>query len=89
MRVPKKLQPEDGLLLECEISCSHGGEYEVFWDVVTLKLIDVVVSIIALMMEAVRVCETPVNFDVTTRRYIPEDFSKLHVSRILHRVVSY
>jgi hypothetical protein len=25
------------------------------------------------MMEAVRTSETPVNFNVTTRRYIPED----------------
>jgi hypothetical protein len=29
------------------------------------------------MMEAVRTSETSVNFNVTTRRYIPED-SKLH-----------
>jgi hypothetical protein len=28
---------------------------------------------IALMMEAERTSETPVNFNVTTRRYIPED----------------
>jgi hypothetical protein len=36
--------------------------------------------IIALMMEAVRTSETSVNFNVTTRRYIPED-SKLHTRR--------
>jgi hypothetical protein len=30
-------------------------------------------GIIALMMEAVRTSETSVNFNVTTRRYIPED----------------
>jgi hypothetical protein len=30
-------------------------------------------SIIALMMEAVCIFETPVNFNVTTWRYIPED----------------
>jgi hypothetical protein len=35
---------------------------------------------IDLMMEAVRSSETSVNFNVTTRRYIPED-SKLHVRR--------
>jgi len=35
---------------------------------------------IALMMEAVRTSETSVNFNVTTRRYIPED-SKLHTRR--------
>jgi hypothetical protein len=31
-------------------------------------------------MEAVRTSETSVNFNVTTRRYIPED-SKLHIRR--------
>jgi hypothetical protein len=36
--------------------------------------------IIALMIEAVRTSETSVNFNVTTRRYIPED-SKLHTRR--------
>jgi hypothetical protein len=36
--------------------------------------------IIALIMEAVRTSETSVNFNVNTRRYIPED-SKLHVRR--------
>jgi hypothetical protein len=35
-------------------------------------------SIITLMMEAVCTSETSVNFDVTTRRYSPED-SKLQV----------
>jgi hypothetical protein len=34
----------------------------------------------ALMMEAVGTSETSVNFNVTTRRYIPED-SKLHTRR--------
>jgi hypothetical protein len=37
-------------------------------------------SIIALMMEAVRTFETSVHFNVTTRRYMPED-SKLHTCR--------
>jgi hypothetical protein len=32
---------------------------------------------VALMMKAVRISETSVNFNLTTRRYIPEDF-KLH-----------
>jgi hypothetical protein len=32
------------------------------------------------MMEAVHTSETSVNFNVTTRRYIPED-SKLHIRR--------
>jgi hypothetical protein len=35
---------------------------------------------IALMMEAVRTYETSVNFNVTTRRYIPE-YSKLAAVR--------
>jgi hypothetical protein len=37
-------------------------------------------SIIALMMEAVRTSETLVNFNMTTRRYIPED-SNVHTRR--------
>jgi hypothetical protein len=32
------------------------------------------------MMEAVRICETSVHFNVNTRRYIPED-SKFHTRR--------
>jgi hypothetical protein len=34
-------------------------------------------AIIALMMEVLRTSETSVNFNVTTRRYIPDD-SKLN-----------
>jgi hypothetical protein len=37
---------------------------------------------IALVMAALRISETSVNFNVTTRRYIPED-SKLHIAAIL------
>jgi hypothetical protein len=37
-------------------------------------------AMIALMMEAVRTSETSVNFNVTTRLYIPED-PKLHTRR--------
>jgi hypothetical protein len=47
--------------------------------VVTLKWTEVSDEI-ALMMEAVRTSETLVHFNVTTRRYIPED-SKLHTRR--------
>jgi hypothetical protein len=36
---------------------------------------------ISLMMEALRTSETSVNFNVTTRRYIPED-SKLHIAAL-------
>jgi hypothetical protein len=35
-------------------------------------------AVIVLVMEAVRTSETSVNFNVTTRRYIPEN-SKLHI----------
>jgi hypothetical protein len=49
--------------------------------VVTLKLTDVsevrpnsiITAMIALMMESVRTSKTSVNFNVTTRRHIPED----------------
>jgi hypothetical protein len=40
-------------------------------------------AVIVLMMEAVRTSEMSVNFDVTTRRYIPED-SELHTRRKSH-----
>jgi hypothetical protein len=49
--------------------------------VVTLKLADISearTAAIALMMEAVRISETSINFNMTTRRYIPED-SKVHI----------
>jgi hypothetical protein len=59
----------------------------VLWDVarvVTLKFTDIskvrTTSIIALMMEAVCTSETLVNFNMTTRRYIPED-SNVHTRR--------
>jgi hypothetical protein len=51
--------------------------------VVTLKLTDVsevCTAITALMMAAVRTSETSINFNVSTRRYIPED-SKHHTRR--------
>jgi hypothetical protein len=55
-------------------------KFRVFWDVVTLKLINVskmrTASIIRAIMEAVRTYETSVIFSVITRRYMPED-SKL------------
>jgi hypothetical protein len=51
-----------------------------FWDVSPCSLVKVdrrfrgaYCSIITLMMEAVRTSETSVNFNVTTRHYIPED----------------
>jgi hypothetical protein len=49
----------------------------VFWDVAPCGHVEVGRSFIALMMNAVRIFETSAHFNVTTRRYIPED-SKLH-----------
>jgi hypothetical protein len=43
------------------------------------------VNLIALVMEAVRISETTVNFNVTTWRYIPEN-SKIKFSSLYLRV---
>jgi hypothetical protein len=48
-----------------------------FWDVAPCSLVD---TLIALMMEAVSISETSVNFYQTIRRNIPED-SCLHTRR--------
>jgi hypothetical protein len=49
--------------------------------VLDMRAVSLTVSLfIAFMMEAVHTSETSVNFNVTTRRYIPED-SKLHTRR--------
>jgi hypothetical protein len=57
------------------LSGSHGGEYEVlkvFWEVAPYSHVEIDRRFrSALMMEAVRTSETSVNFNVTTRRYIP------------------
>jgi hypothetical protein len=45
----------------------------VFWDVAPCSHVEVDRSIIAVMMEAVRISETSPHFNVTTRRYIPDD----------------
>jgi hypothetical protein len=42
--------------------------------------------VIALMMEEVRASETSVNFNVITRRYIPE-VSKLHTQQIASKQI--
>jgi hypothetical protein len=51
------------------------------WSLLTyvseVRTASIIRAIIALMMEAARTSETSVNFNVTTRRYIPKD-SKLH-----------
>jgi hypothetical protein len=58
-----------------QISGSHGGDmtFRVFLDIAPCNLI-------ALMMEAVRISETSVHSNKTTRRYIPED-SKLLIEQ--------
>jgi hypothetical protein len=52
-------------------------KFTVFWDLALSSHVEMVRSFIALMMEAVRISETSDHFNVTTRRYIPEDY-KLH-----------
>jgi hypothetical protein len=54
----------------CEISGSHGGEYEVQS---------------LLMMEAARTSETSVDIDLRTRQYIPK-YSELHMCSFLNRM---
>jgi hypothetical protein len=51
-------------------------KFRAFWDVVPCSHVEVDRRFIALMIEVVRTSETPTNFNVTPRRYIPED-SKL------------
>jgi hypothetical protein len=70
-------------------------KFRVLWELallVTLKLADVsemrTTSIIALMMEAVRIPETSVKLNVFTQRYIPED-SKLGPNTCVVKVVFY
>jgi hypothetical protein len=57
-------------------------KFRIFWDVAPCSHVEVDRRYIALMMEAVRTSETSVNFNETTRRYIPED-SKLHFGSYL------
>jgi hypothetical protein len=52
-------------------------KFTVFWDVAPCNHVEVGRSFIALMMEAVRISETSVHFNGTTRLYIRKD-SKLH-----------
>jgi hypothetical protein len=49
-------------------------------DVSAVRTASIIRAIIALMMEAARISETSVNFNVTTWRYIQED-SKCHTRR--------
>jgi len=50
-------------------------KFRFFWDVAPCSHVEVDRHFRSvLMMEAVRTSEMSVNFNVTTRRYIPEDF---------------
>jgi hypothetical protein len=49
-------------------------------DVSAVRTASIIRAIIALMMEAARISETSVNFNITTWRYIQED-SKFHTRR--------
>jgi hypothetical protein len=59
----------------CEISSSHGGEYDVH-----------ICLVIALMMEAARTSETS-DDNYFTRQYIPQDKSELQMQNYCHRKV--
>jgi hypothetical protein len=78
-------------LVRFQVLTAASMKFRVFWDVgrvVTLKLTDVSevsTDFIALMMEAIRISETSVNFNVTTWHYIPGD-SKLHTSHIYYHL---
>jgi hypothetical protein len=64
----------------CEISSSHGGEYEVQNCLLPCKIIR--------MMEAARTSETSVD-NYFTRKYIPEDNSGLYTHVISEVFFSY
>jgi hypothetical protein len=51
-------------------------KFRLFWDVAPCSLVEVDRCFLALLMDAVRASETSMRFNVTTRRYIPQD-SKL------------
>jgi hypothetical protein len=76
------------VLLPCEISSSHGGEYEAqnllrCTAVFLIEFSDIrAASIIALMMEAARTSDTSVHIQLRTRQYIPEG-SQLQIRRVV------
>jgi hypothetical protein len=59
----------------CDISSSHGGEYEAqnLLGCIAVFLIECKRTLIVLMMEAARTSETSVDIQLRTRQYIPED----------------
>jgi hypothetical protein len=61
----------------CEISSSHGGEYDVQSCLLGCSEVPAA-YIVALMMEAARTSETSVD-NYFTRQYIPEDNSEHHL----------
>jgi hypothetical protein len=60
----------------CEISSSHGGEYEAQ-------------RLIALMMEAAGTSETSADIQLRTRQYIPEDSELLRTELFTHIVSTF
>jgi hypothetical protein len=68
--------------VSCEISSSHGGEYEAqnLLGCTAMFLIDC--RPMMMMMEAANTSETSVDIQLRTRQYIPED-SELDISCLL------
>jgi hypothetical protein len=68
-----------------QVLTAASKKFKVFWDVAPCSHVEVdrrfkmrTASIIrVMMMESVRTSETSVNFNLTTRLYIPDDSSKL------------
>jgi hypothetical protein len=61
-----------------QVLAAASMKFRVFWHVAPCNQVEVDRRFRALMMDAVGASETLVNFNLTTRRYIPED-SKLLV----------
>jgi hypothetical protein len=70
------------LHIPCEISSSHGGEYE------AQNLLGCTAVFIALMMEAARTSETLVDIRLRTWQYIPDD-SELHTHSLFNYQTKY
>jgi hypothetical protein len=62
----------------CEISSSHGGEYEAQNLLMLTDVSEVCAASIIRAMEAARTSETSVNIQLRARQYIPDD-SQLHL----------
>jgi allantoicase len=69
-------EENNNLLLLCEISSSHGGEYEVQICLLGCNAVLNNFGVITLLFEGARTSETSVD-NYFTRQYIPEDKSEL------------